>query len=157
MQALACLLTPDFHQSNWTDQEVGFALGKGVVVIPVRLGYDPYGFIGKVQGLSGSLESPDRLADLLVETSLRNRSTERAMRKALVSTFTGTRSLLQAETLGRVILSGVDFSDTEKAELQRACSENEIVFGAPDLSESVCDTLGLPFSRQQNKDDDVPF
>lgn len=36
--ALAALLTPDFKTSNWTDQEIGIALGKGAVVIPVRLG-----------------------------------------------------------------------------------------------------------------------
>ncbi len=29
MDALAALLTTDFHDSNWTDQEVGFAIGRG--------------------------------------------------------------------------------------------------------------------------------
>lgn len=33
--ALAALVTPDFCQSNWTDQEVGIALGKGLLVIPI--------------------------------------------------------------------------------------------------------------------------
>lgn len=49
--ALAALLTPDFHSRVWTDQEVGWVLGLGKPVIGVRLGADPYGFLGKYQGL----------------------------------------------------------------------------------------------------------
>lgn len=52
MDAFVALMTRDFHQSEWTDQEVGFALARGVPVIAVRLGRDPYGFLGKFQALS---------------------------------------------------------------------------------------------------------
>jgi len=57
MDALVALLTDEFHESNWTDQEVGFAFGVGVPIIPVKLGKDPYGFIGKFQALSCSWDS----------------------------------------------------------------------------------------------------
>ena len=53
MDALVALLSEDFHNSNWTDQEVGVAIGRGVPLIAVRLGMDPYGLIGTSQGLSG--------------------------------------------------------------------------------------------------------
>jgi TIR domain len=39
---LVALLHQDFHASNWTDQEIGFAMGRGVPTFPVRLGKDPY-------------------------------------------------------------------------------------------------------------------
>ncbi len=52
---LTALLTPDFHQSAWTDQEIGFAIGRRLPVIPVRLSHDPYGFIAKYQAIAGSL------------------------------------------------------------------------------------------------------
>jgi TIR domain len=51
MDAFAALMTEDFHDSNWTDQEVGFALARGVPMIAVQLGCDPYGFLGKFQAL----------------------------------------------------------------------------------------------------------
>jgi hypothetical protein len=51
MDAFAALMTEGFHDSDWTDQEVGFALARGVPVIAVHLGVDPYGFIGKFQAL----------------------------------------------------------------------------------------------------------
>ncbi len=53
MDVLVALLTEDFHESDWTDQEVGIAYGRGVTVIAVCLGKAPYGFIGKKQGLHG--------------------------------------------------------------------------------------------------------
>ena len=53
MDALVALLSEDFHDSNWTDQEVGVAIGRGVPLIAVRLGMDPYGLMGKGQGLGG--------------------------------------------------------------------------------------------------------
>jgi len=51
MDALVALLTKDYHDSNWTDQEAGVAIGRGVPVIPIRLGTDPYGLMGKFQAL----------------------------------------------------------------------------------------------------------
>ena len=54
MDFLVALLTDGFSESKWTDQEVGVAIGRGVPVVPVRLGKDPYGFIGKLQAMQGS-------------------------------------------------------------------------------------------------------
>ena len=57
MDSLIALLTDKFHDSIWTDQEVGFAFGCGIPIIPVKLGIDPYGFIGKFQALSCSWDT----------------------------------------------------------------------------------------------------
>ena len=53
MDALVAILSLGFKESNWTDQETGIAMGRDVLVIPVRKGVDPYGFIAKYQGLQG--------------------------------------------------------------------------------------------------------
>lgn len=67
MDAFVALLTEDFHDSLWTDQEVGFAVARGVPIIAVRLGQDPYGFIGKFQALSCTWkEAPGKLLALLI-------------------------------------------------------------------------------------------
>jgi hypothetical protein len=52
MDAFVALMTEDFHDSDWTDQEVGYALARGVPILAIRLGSDPYGFIGKFQAVS---------------------------------------------------------------------------------------------------------
>lgn len=48
---LLAYLTDKFHESQWTDQEVGFALARGARVIPLEKGTLPYGFMGKYQAL----------------------------------------------------------------------------------------------------------
>jgi hypothetical protein len=52
MDAFVALLTKEFHESYWTDQEVGYALGRGVPLIAAKLERDPYGFIGRFQALA---------------------------------------------------------------------------------------------------------
>ena len=53
---LVAYVTQDFSTSNWTDQEVGWALGRGRLIVPIRAGSLPYGFFGSYQAvpLSGS-------------------------------------------------------------------------------------------------------
>lgn len=50
MDAMCAVLMPGFNDSNWCDQEVGVAIGRNVLIIPIRRNLDPYGFIGKYQG-----------------------------------------------------------------------------------------------------------
>ena len=68
MQVLVPLLTEDFRRSDWTDQEVGVAIGRGdVVIVPIRIDADPYGFIGNIQALSWSRKNVDEIAQELVD------------------------------------------------------------------------------------------
>ncbi len=54
MDAFVAILTEDFKSSDWCSQELGFAVARAVPIFPVRLGKDPYGFIGKFQALSSN-------------------------------------------------------------------------------------------------------
>jgi hypothetical protein len=60
--ALVAFFTADFRESAWCDQEVGWALGRGLVTIPVGLYIDPHGFAGSIQAVPASLE--DSAADI---------------------------------------------------------------------------------------------
>jgi hypothetical protein len=50
-EVMVAYVTADFSQSAWTDQEVGWALGRELVVIPVRAEAVPYGFFGSYQAV----------------------------------------------------------------------------------------------------------
>jgi len=70
MECFVALMTEGFHDSFWTDQEVGYALGRGVPMIAVKLDIDPYGFIGKFQALSCKwTNAPEKILKLLVQHS----------------------------------------------------------------------------------------
>ena len=66
MDVLIALMSEDFHDSEWTDQEVGVAVGRNVLIIPVKIGKDPYGFIGKYQALPGTWENIPELANAIL-------------------------------------------------------------------------------------------
>jgi TIR domain len=67
MDCLIALLTPTFHESYWTDQEIGFALGRNVPIISVRIGKDPYGFIGKLQGFQAKGKRANEITEEIVK------------------------------------------------------------------------------------------
>jgi len=85
MDALAAVLTPNFEKSKWTDQEVGVAIGREVLIIPVRKGMDPYGFIGKLQGLQSHDKTVRQVAQSLFEIVASHTKTKPAMAGSLVN------------------------------------------------------------------------
>lgn len=61
MDILVALLTEDFKASDWTDQEVGFAVGRDIPTISVSIDISPYGFLSEEQAISGK-EEPEMCA-----------------------------------------------------------------------------------------------
>lgn len=85
--ALSALLIHGFHESKWTDQEIGVVMGRGKLIIPIRLGMDPYGFIGKYQGIQGVNKSTGELARDIFTVLKSNKSTQRYISEAIVNRF----------------------------------------------------------------------
>lgn len=83
MDALAAMLTPKFNESSWTDQEVGVAVGRDVLVIPIRRGIDPYGFIGKYQGFQSNGKTVGEVAEGIYNIIINNNKTKGKMLEAL--------------------------------------------------------------------------
>lgn len=62
MDAMVAVHTKGFSASFWTQQEIGFALGRGVKVISFKYGEVPTGFIGKHQALPRLGRSAEEIA-----------------------------------------------------------------------------------------------
>lgn len=84
MDALLALLSPRFNESKWTDQEVGVAVGRRIPVIPVRIGLDPYGFIGKYQAVQGLSRNTPDVCDEILTILLKKPVIESKITEALV-------------------------------------------------------------------------
>ena len=63
MDVLIALLTPDFRGSEWTDQEIGAAVGQELKIVPVKIGQTPYGFVAKTQAIQGKDRDLESIAD----------------------------------------------------------------------------------------------
>jgi hypothetical protein len=157
MQALAALITDDFHASSWTDQEVGWALGQGTHVLPIRVGPNPYGFTAKVQAIPGKLEWPSVLAIAVVSALLRNKQTHGVMRRSLVASFRDANSHVMAQALRKIIVKVTTFTDEEKAILRNACTENKNIADAYYVPDAIYKAFGKPTVVAESLDEEVPF
>jgi hypothetical protein len=122
--AVVCLLTKDFNSSNWTQQEIGFAVGRGLLVIPIRLGADPPGFIARHQGYSGMATSSQDIAKALVQILTKSTATRMKMAESLVALFETSDSYTTSIRLVKT-LDWITHWTTELLErIRRAKEEN---------------------------------
>ena len=113
---LIVLLTPDFHDRLWTDQEVGIALGRNIPLIYVKLGRDPYGFMGKIQALKGDFEDIINLSINLVRVLLKKPECSELMHESLVVSL---EKAYLYDIARKVIAMIVETTAFSKAQMQR--------------------------------------
>lgn len=118
MDIMAALLTQDFHSGSWTDQEVGFAFGRGIPIIAVKLeGADPRGFIGKFQAVASDwVSAPQKIAKLLFSHS--------EMVDAYVEAMKNCSSFDNANKLAEMLPEIKDCSKTQVQGMLEAYNEN---------------------------------
>ncbi len=132
--ALAAIVTPDFLGSKWCDQEVGFAFGRGKLVIPLRTGADPHGFLSKYQGLPAKgLEVRDvaeKLADILIGHNL----TAQRMADALVEQLATSNTYEDSKAAMTLLERLPHLSGLQVAKLVESIQANDQIrdaFGVP--------------------------
>jgi hypothetical protein len=123
-EALVALLHPKFHDSKWTDQEIGYAMGREVPVFTVRCGQDPYGFIGRFQAFNGNSKKAPVLAKELFDALRKGESTSIRISEAVIGAFIGSTSYKEAkERMGYVEVLGV-WDPTFAGRLEAAVKKN---------------------------------
>ena len=159
MDALAALVTPEFHASPWTDQEVGWAFGRGVLTLPVMLGATPYGFLGKFQGVpGGDLQRPEDLSALIVKALLGNRQTHAEMRRALVAAFAAVFTYKQAKLVSEILVQLTDFTDEEKSAIWKAYDDNSQIKDSYGVRGALVQAIGSqPIKKVVAVEEDIPF
>lgn len=97
-EALAAIVTEDLLNSKYCDQEIGYAMGRGLVVIPVRQGADPHGFFAKYQGVPGSesIHAAWHIADGILDALIKNPKTKGKMGPSIVRRYATSQSFDRA-------------------------------------------------------------
>jgi hypothetical protein len=165
MDAFIAILTPDFNSSKWTDQEVGIAVARDVLLIPINRGENPYGFISKYQALSSKgLLAKDVAAEVFRTISTNSRTKGRMIESLTRTISTGSdisEVIFRIEKLNGI--EGVGIEDWERV--------RENVAGNATLraSQSVLDGLNVILREKKLApieiggpkpkllDDEIPF
>jgi hypothetical protein len=163
MDALAAILMPGFQKSDWTDQEVGVAVGRSVLVIPVIRGLNPYGFISKYQGLNAIGKTVGAVAEEMFQILVASPKTRARMISCLAETTLQSKTEIEALfKLGR--LSNVkDLPSAQLFKLKESASASLMLRSGKPLKELNAllakNQLDLVDARSQPKivDNDIPF
>lgn len=99
MDALVALLTDGFHESYWTDQEIGYALGRGVLVVSVNRDLDPYGFIARHQAVPGRNATVREVAARIFKVLVQHDQTRPRMVEALLAGLAAAENSARARML----------------------------------------------------------
>lgn len=135
--ALVALLVPGFHDSSWTDQEIGFVMGRKKKIISVRLGMDPYGFIGKFQGIQGIHKSEDQIALEIFRVLSADDKTKKKISNAIVFKFENSESFADAKTNMELLESLSYFDANLLGRIEKADKENHQINQSWGVSDRV--------------------
>lgn len=156
MEVLIAVVEPGFKESDWCAQEVGFALGRHIDVIPLRAGLDPFGFFGKFQGVQIKGRVPTDVASEIVRLLLKKPKHRDKLLRAMGKAFRGLQSKQKAAAFElldswsvatdsqiKALLENSSLSDFERESLKGLISRVE-AFKPQEPEQSTID-------------DDIPF
>ena len=133
--AMVALMHEGFHASNWTDQEIGNAMGRDLLIIPVKLGEEPYGFIGKYQALPD--DDPKELSAAISEILIKHKLTSKAMAEARVAKFASSDSYANAKKNVDLLEEAVYWDENLQRRVESAIESNSQISDAWGVAERV--------------------
>lgn len=145
MDALVAFISPGFVSSRWCDQEVGIAIGRGKLVIPLRAGADPHGFLSKYQGLNTEGVDGVNFADKVVEILISHPLSTSRITEALVDRLAASTSWEASKRTMTILEKIPRINASQVARLVRAIDDNSEVgkaFGVPARIRSLLARVG---------------
>ena len=141
MDMLVALLTEGFSESKWTDQEVGIAIGRGVPIVSVALGVDPYGFIGKYQAIRGVSRNRDQILDGILDILFKRDGIREEAVGAYIKKVADAYNYEHANSLARYLPMIDQLSPDQEQELVKAFNTNSQVYDAFGFNPDIIDHL----------------
>jgi TIR domain-containing protein len=147
--ALAAIITPDFVESSWCDQEVGFAFGRGKLVVPLCKESVPHGFLGRYQGFKAQGLNAVDVATQVFEILLVHALSAERMADALVEGVASAWSFQGAMDAMALLERVPKLTEAQVARLVQSITNNEQVgnaFGVPDRIRALV-SLQAPLAK----------
>lgn len=165
MDAMAALLMPGFKESNWCDQEVGVAVGRDVLIIPVRKGLDPYGFIGKYQGIQAKKKNISEVADEIYKTLIKSPKTKAKMIRSISNAISQSTEVGDALEKVALLLELPQIPKDTLESLKVDAAENNVISKSTTfvnelnslLTKHKIENIKVGGTELPEWDDDVPF
>lgn len=161
MDSLVALLSNDFPQSHWCDQEVGVAIGRKTLVIPMRFQMDPYGFIGKFQAITVRGKEIEAVCEEIFTILSSNPLSAQRIAESIVNKLCNSDSFSESIKTSNLLFSVKDKMNTELAEkLLTSIEQNSQIkyaIGVPNRIRNIIKSAGLEIAPIKIADNTQPF
>jgi hypothetical protein len=137
MDALAAIISPAFLSSRWCDQEVGIAVGRGKLVVPLRVGSDPHGFLGKYQGLQTKGSDASGIAKQVFEILLCHDLTSQRMLESLAERMSTSKNWASSKQTALLMKGAKTLTTAQAGRLLKSIDDNSEVGDAIGVPEQI--------------------
>ncbi len=162
--AATALVTPDFRESKWCDQEVGFCLARSMLVVPLMRDVDPHGFLSEFQGVKLNENTHPSTAAISVFKILATRAETRdRMVPSVVRRYSASKTLDNTSETYQLLSNIPKEAWTKELvyEVKAAGFQNKYVKQATlKNGKRVTDAVNkllLPTEKRLDIVDDIPF
>jgi hypothetical protein len=131
MDAMLAVVEPGFKESDWCCQEVGYAMGRKVDVLPICAGLDPFGFFGKYQGIQVKGKTPYQAAEKIIEILIKKPKHRPQLLQSIEKSFANLQPDKKVQLVGildgwkvitddqfKTLLERISLSDFEKKQIR---------------------------------------
>ncbi|MEP0339902.1 MAG: TIR domain-containing protein [Alphaproteobacteria bacterium] len=127
MEIMLAIVTDDFHQSFWTNQEVGFALGRGTPIISLKVQEsEPPGFIEEKQAVRGSLTDPSPSASAVYNLIANRLGQHDRLKKTVIAAFLDSPDFTESQSRFNRMSSVVEaLTDEELEQIKSSYKSND--------------------------------
>jgi len=155
MDVMAALVEPGFKESDWCCQEVGYALGRRIEILPLRAGLDPFGFFGKFQGINVKGKVPSEVAEAIVSLLLKKPKYREGLLQGIGRAFTTLPSSTKLDSFRKLSGWGVITDEQMRSILEQASLSDHEKSQLRDLITRVGAFKSAP--KASDSSEDVPF
>jgi hypothetical protein len=145
--ALLALLHTGFKESDWTDQEIGWVLGRHKPAFSIKYDLAPYGFFGKAQAFTGNNKTPHALGRELFQKLAAHAETREAISHCLVGHFADSGSFAAGNSRVALLPMLSYWDDTLRNKVEAAAKDNYELKNAFDVAPGIASlksTWGAP-------------
>lgn len=141
--ALAAFVTSGFGESEWTDQEVGYVLGRRKKVVPVRFssGVTPRGFLNRYQAPNVGDLDPAGVANVIIDALLRYPEERRELIEPLAESLERDRELERLRTSVLRLRYFTDLPPDQVRRLNSIAASNAVLRHDRELRHALRTTL----------------
>lgn len=120
-------LTRYSNNSDWTNQEVGFALARAIKIIPINAGANPHGFIGQFQALNFS--TVQDVCHEIVKILAESPDLRETVINLLIKVFGESSTFKRAESaFDNLIEYEISLTTQQKDEIVRLAGTNDQIY-----------------------------